>query len=689
MTHFLDARDVEPWLFLIPLLPFVGAAILGLLGRFMSRQSVALIACGAIFGAFAVALLALLPMALPVLSEGRPPRLLSQELGTWFASGALTIKASLVMDRLSAVLVAMITGVSLLIHIYSTEYMREDRSFARFFAYLNLFVGFMLTLVLANNLVLLFVGWEGVGLCSYLLIGFWFEDDAKASAGRKAFIVNRIGDVGMLIGLFTLFALFGSLDMLSVGDGAALQTLATAGYSLDALVPGGPLASLGLTYGQALTVATLALFVGATGKSAQLPLFVWLPDAMAGPTPVSALIHAATMVTAGVYLIARLSFLFALAPATMAVVTLVGAATALFAALVGFAQNDIKKVLAWSTISQLGFMMIGVGIGAYWQGTFHLLTHAFFKACLFLGAGAVIMGCHHEQDIRKMGGLWRRMPSTAITFLIGCMAITGLAPLSGFFSKDAILHYAHGAHLQGFEWVGPTAYWLGSLAALGTAFYMFRLFFLVFAGKARSDHAAHAHECGPAVTFPLWTLAILSVVALFWGLPWRPFALTAPTGELEALFQNFTRGAFALARRTLDVGQHGEAHGGLLAAMGVALLLAWVGGAAAALLYWKGLIAKLAPLFERAPMKQLRALAENRFYVDELYAFLIVRPFKALAFMLWRIVDTFVIDRLLIQGSARLTGWAGAALRYLQNGDVQRYAAAMVLGAVLLLWVLT
>ncbi len=718
-----DIRILQDSLYWIPLLPLLGALAIGLFGKRLGKGNVALIGCGTVGTSALLAASILVPMSFGKIF-GPEPLAVGNNLGVWFKAGTFTANASLLVDHLNAVLCMVVTGVGFLIHVYSTAYMAEDEGFHKFFAYLNLFVGFMLILVLANNVVLMFVGWEGVGLCSYLLIGFWYDDDQKASAGRKAFVVNRVGDFGFILGVFTLFALFGATD---INDMAGVGRTLSAGASgftaakLGALVPAGVLHSLGLTYGQSLTMACLLLFVGATGKSAQFPLYVWLPDAMAGPTPVSALIHAATMVTAGVYMIARLSFLFALAPDAMAVVASVGAFTALFAALMGFAQNDIKKVLAYSTVSQLGFMVLGVGIGAYWQAVFHLVTHAFFKACLFLGAGSVILGCHHEQDIRKMGGLRTKMPKTWLTFTVATLAITGFLPLSGFFSKDAILHFAHGASLAGHPDIGHIVFYVGSVAALGTAFYMTRLYFLVFEGAPRSHASEHAHEQGAAITFPLQVLAFLSVVALIWGWPWSPFALEVPpaSGHTMAIFEEFTRAPLAQAKRGLEMvaaaseshtvvaaaehaaagahsvaeAGHAAAHesheGGLLGAFIVAWLIAALGTAIAFLLYARGAIKRLDPFFEKGFGRKLYDAFANKFYVDEIYEAVIITPFKGAAHYVWKVVDVFAIDTVAVRGVARVVTFSGSVLRYLQNGDVQRYAAVMAVGAVLILWAIS
>ncbi len=682
-----DLRSIQDSLFYIPLLPFAGAAVLRLLGRQLGKGNVSIIACSTVFASFLLSAFILVPMAFPQVLAAQPvPVTLSHDLGSWFRAGSVDVRFSLYVDHLTAVMLAVVTGVSFVIHVYSTEYMRDDPDYHRFFAYLNLFVGFMLVLVLANNVVLMFVGWEGVGLCSYLLIGFWFEDDAKAYAGRKAFVVNRIGDFGFLLGVFVLLATFGATEMNAAGNGLPSIVSAARLADVSAPIPSGVLSVLGLTYGQALTAACLLIFVGATGKSAQVPLYVWLPDAMAGPTPVSALIHAATMVTAGVYLVARLSVLYALSPAAMVVVTCVGAFTALFAALMGFAQNDIKKVLAYSTVSQLGFMVIGVGIGAWWQAVFHLVTHAFFKALLFLGAGSVIQGCHHEQDIRRMGGLAGKMPATGFTFLVGTLAITGVAPLSGFFSKDLLLHYAHTARLAGFEHLPHVVYWVGTAAALGTAFYMFRLYFLTFSGAPRSEAAEHAQESGPAVRFALWVLAFGSVFGLGWGLPMIAFA-----DGRQVVFENFLNPVLAYSVR-LAHGHSGvySGFGGYLAANAagflVALAAAWAGLGVAFWLYRRGGIDRLSATLK--PGNRLYDAFANKFYVDELYDWFVVTPFKLVANALYQLVDTLAIEGLAIRGTTLTAEGLGKLLRLVQNGDAQRYAAVIAVAVVAIVWAL-
>ncbi|MFL5373804.1 MAG: NADH-quinone oxidoreductase subunit L, partial [Myxococcales bacterium] len=581
------------WLHLVPLLPLLGAIFNGLAGRWVPKSWVYTVALLAILCSFLLGLSAFLQVA----GEGGESAQIHETVYTWFAVGNLHVDVALALDRLSGTLVLVITGVGFLIHLYSVGYIDEDPGYWRYFAYLNLFVAAMLLLVLGDNLVAMFVGWEGVGLCSYLLIGFWFDDDTKAYAGRKAFVTNRIGDFGFLIGLFALFSIFGTA---SYGE---LQAAARAIGDPSQLIQGGLFA--GRSFQWAITFALLGLFVGACGKSAQLPLYVWLPDAMAGPTPVSALIHAATMVTAGVYLVARNSYLFSLAPAAMATVTLVGACTALFAALIAFVQTDIKKVLAYSTVSQLGFMFIGVGCGAWWAGVLHLVTHAFFKGCLFLGAGSVMHGMGDETDIRKMGGLWRKMPWTALTFGIATISATGIIPLAGFWSKDAILGNAMFSHNSAWHQVGPLAYGIGAVAALGTAFYRTRLYALTVLGAPRTPAAEHAHESSPVMWVPLLVLAVAATVALVLALPGSMIF----EHYLAPVFQNGTQRL--LATHHFHEGAHPA----------WPYFAAWVIAAAGTLVAWVMYVgpklawpSSLADLFPR-----LYRFTLDKFRVDELY----------------------------------------------------------------------
>jgi NADH-quinone oxidoreductase subunit L len=651
----------ESYLWAIILFPLAGAVVNGLAGRRIGRANVALVAVSAMLGALIVSSIA---FAWAVQGE-----VLHFRGDPWFrvagpdGRALVSIPWGLVVDRLSGTMIMVVTGVGTLIHVYSVGYMSHDRDRRRFFGFLNLFVASMLLLVLADNYLLLYVGWEGVGLCSYLLIGFWYTDEAKAFAGRKAFVTNRIGDFGFLIGLFALFSIFGT---------ASYGELAGMARTVDpaATIQGGLFA--GRTFQWAITLALLGLFVGACGKSAQLPLYVWLPDAMAGPTPVSALIHAATMVTAGVYLVARNSYLFTLAPAAMATVTIVGAATALFAALIAFVQTDIKKVLAYSTVSQLGFMFIGVGCGAWWAGVLHLVTHAFFKGCLFLGAGSVMHGMGDETDIRKMGGLWRKMPWTALTFGVATVAATGIVPLSGFWSKDAILGSALFSHNPAWHQVGPLAYGIGAVAALGTAFYMTRLYALTFLGAPRTPAAEHAHESSPVMWVPLLVLAVAAAVALVLALP----------GSM--VFEHYLAPVFqAGTDRLLRSGHfHAGAHPSwpYFAAWGIA--------AAGTLVAWVMYVgpATRSPADLAVAFPRLYRFAVDKFRVDELYEAVILEPVKLAAYLLWRIVDVFAVDGLLVNGVARVVGFVGGVVRLAQNGDVQRYAAIMAMAAAVILW---
>jgi len=642
------------WLHLVPLLPLIGAAICGLVGKWLPKSWVYAVALGSVLLSFLIGLRAFIGL-------GEPAPFFHELWFNWFSAGSLRVDMAFTLDRLSGALTLVVTGVGFLIHVYSVGYMEEDPGYWRYFSYLNLFIAAMMTLVLGDNLVAMFVGWEGVGLCSYLLIGFWFTDEEKAYAGRKAFVVNRIGDFGFLIGIFILFNQTGTVGIAQLNS---------------AVLP------LGVA-----SMAALCLFIGATGKSAQLPLYIWLPDAMAGPTPVSALIHAATMVTAGVYMVARLSHLYVSAPGVMAVVAVVGVLTALWSALIATSQNDIKKVLAYSTVSQLGFMFIGVGVGAFFAGTMHLITHAFFKACLFLGSGAVIHGLHGEQDIQKMGGLRKYMPSTRTTFLVATVAITGILPISGFFSKDEILGQA--LHTRAFSfltltpngsahltWLGPLVYAVGSFAAFLTSFYMWRCYFLTFSGEYRGPESVHPHESSSVMTLPLWILAALSVVGLVLGLPQ---AWVHGTGLQHWTWEHFSEGVFSRPR-----GGAPEEFSPYLG-YGIALIVGWAGWACSYALFFKRGLAGDELLTAR--VHGLRGALANKLYVDELYDFVIVRPFWALARGLFRVVDATLIDGLFVNGIPSLIAWVGAMARRFQNGDVQRYLAVTALGVAALLYV--
>ena len=548
------------------------------------------------------------------------------------------------VDSLTAVMLLIITGIGFLIHVYSIGYMHGDPGYTRYFAYLNLFVFAMLILVLADNYLMMFVGWEGVGLCSYLLIGFWYEKKSATDAGKKAFIVNRIGDFGFLLGMFTLFAAFGTLDFIPIFEQAEFFERAESTGS-------------NLVFGAStLAVATLLLFVGAVGKSAQIPLYVWLPDAMEGPTPVSALIHAATMVTAGVYMVARSSVLFDLA-GTGDVVAWVGVLTAVFAAIMALAANDIKRVLAYSTVSQLGYMFVGVGIGAYASGIFHLMTHAFFKGLMFLTAGSVMHAMSNELDMRKMGGLRSKLPITHITFLVGALAISGFPLLSGFWSKDEILHSA-------WEKGHPIIYVIGLVTAFLTAFYMFRLIFGTFYGKSRVDSQVHPHESPPVMWVPLAILAIPSALIGLALLSWKGH---------DSAFHHFIGGVFS---------HHGEkaAHhaDNVLLFMAISSIVGIAGIALAWVKYrdWT-------PLAQ--PQSAIHKLAAEKFYVDEIYNAVFVQPIKKVSqFVLWRGLDVSIIDGT-VNGVAFVVRTVGGSLRRFQTGVVQSYIVSMVIGIIIFL----
>ena len=652
----------ERMLLFIVLLPGLGALINGTLGQRLPRASVNLIACAALALAFLFSAEAVWHLYKSGAASNYPA--MSYVAYEWINSGGLSVPLKLVLDPLSGVMILIITGVGFLIHLYSTGYMAEDPGYARYFTYLNLFCCAMLILVLGGSIPVTFVGWEGVGMCSYLLIGFWFTDDAKAAAGKKAFIVNRVGDFGFLLGMIILYAQAGTLD-----------------YEALSLVAGAPETAAGIA--AVSTAVALLFFVGCAGKSAQIPLYVWLPDAMAGPTPVSALIHAATMVTAGVYLIARVNFLFALSGTAMWVVTCVGGATALMAATIGLVQTDIKKVLAYSTVSQLGYMFMAVGSGAYVAGVFHLMTHAFFKALLFLGAGSVIHGMHHEQDIRKMGGLSSRMKITHITFLIGCIAIAGVPGLSGFFSKDEILWNVFALSRQGSElpWLHWVVWIVGVLTAGMTAFYMFRLYFLTFSGECRADEhtRANIHESPLSMTLPLVVLAVLSIVAGYIGMPHLFHALPH---YLEGWLDQI----FAASRPVLSVRFEKSAEVGWeIGTMAVSVVAAFGGIGLAWFMYGSGRDVASQLARQLAPVH--RTLL-NKYYVDEAFEVTIIKPFIYLGRLLHKVVDEFIIDLLLVNGVAWLTESLGAVIKRLQSGNVQRYAAYVLMGLAAIIYLM-
>jgi NADH-quinone oxidoreductase subunit L len=645
-----------PLLSLIPALPLIGVWLSLVLGDRLGKRGTAWLACGVVGLAFVLALRAVLRLA------GLPEdaRVIVDPVYTWFQVGDFRANVSFLLDPLSAIMILVVTGVGFLIHVYSVGYMSHDPSFQRFFLYLNLFMFAMLVLVLADNFLLMFVGWEGVGLCSYLLIGFWYERPSAAQAGKKAFIVNRIGDFGFILGVLLLFANTGTIDFRAMF--AAAPTMFAVGST-------------------AITAATLLLFLGATGKSAQIPLYTWLPDAMEGPTPVSALIHAATMVTAGVYMVARTHVLFQLAPVSLETVAVIGAATALFAGTIGLAQNDIKRVLAYSTVSQLGYMFMACGVGAFGAGIFHLMTHAFFKALLFLGAGSVIHALSGEQDMRAMGGLANRVPWTHRTMLIATLAIAGIPPLAGFFSKDMIL----GEALKSGHW----GVWLaGVLGAMLTAFYMFRLYFLTFRGPSRVSHEAehHLHESPPSMIVPLVVLAVLSVVGGFVGPPFQ---------EEGSFFERWLHPVFADSPGPQGVQALVQAAGwesflhslGLSEAMGEWLLIAISVLAAAIGIFLAWQAYSRAPALAtrmRERLAGLHALLLNKYWIDELYDGSVVRPIHAFSRMLWRFWDEKVVDGM-VNGVGYLFEGTSAVLRLFQTGFVGTYATFFALGVVALL----
>jgi len=568
----------------------------------------------------------------------------------WFNFGGLNIPFELRIDKLSGLLVLIITGIGTLIHLYSISYMHEEECVGRYFSYLNLFCFSMLLLVMGNNLPLLFFGWEGVGLCSYLLIGFWYTETEKANAGKKAFIVNRIGDLGFLIGMFMLFQELGTLTL------SEISSLLANPDVVARIMP-------------SVTMICLALFVGATGKSAQMPLYVWLPDAMSGPTPVSALIHAATMVTAGVYMIARLSPLFELSPMALSVVAHVGAITALFAGSIAVAQTDIKKVLAYSTVSQLGFMFLACGVGAYQTAVFHLMTHAFFKALLFLGSGSVIHACSGEQDMTKMGALKKHLPHTHLTMLIGSLAISGIPFFSGFFSKDEILYSA-------IALPGGVSYLfvIGVLTAILTAFYTGRMMSLTFYGQKRYSHDVehHLHESPALMTFPLYVLAILAALGGFLGVP---HLLGDYLGHMPHYLSHWLDPVVPSKHLPL-VGVKIALHEGVvMAGSSIVAIISYFTGVA---LFKKHMFVKDI-LGAFSPVEKILA---NKYYVDELYAVIVVNPIKKISLFSANIIDKFVVDGA-VNGIGSKVKRLGTGLRFLQTGDIQTYAFMMLMGLVL------
>jgi NADH-quinone oxidoreductase subunit L len=687
----------------VVLAPLVGAAILGFFGKRMGERLVGLIACATIAVSFGSALAAFLQL-LDVAPEGAEGmRRLADPMFRWIEVGSFRAPFDLVLDPLSGVYVLFVTFVGFLIHVFATGYMHGEGGYYRFFAYLNLFMFNMLILILADNMLLMFVGWEGVGLCSYLLIGFYFRQEWPNSAAKKAFVVNRIGDVGFALAIMLTFQLLGTINFAEIAE--RVSGMAVDPFTGAAIFAGG------------LTTIAVLMFIGATGKSAQIPLFVWLPDAMAGPTPVSALIHAATMVTAGVYMVARTSEIYVHAPTAMLIVAIVGALTAVLAATIGLAQWDIKKVLAYSTVSQLGYMFLACGVGAFTAGVFHVVTHAFFKALLFLGSGSVILGMHHEQDMRRMGGLKKYMPITHLTMAVGWLAICGVPIFSGFFSKDEILYqtFATGAFGEQNAWIGKALWFVGAATAVLTAVYMTRLMALTFwsderheaahgdheekheAEEPAHDHGAAAHhdahsghglhggkphESPISMTLPLVVLAVLAAFGGFLGVP-------AGLGELVGFHHNYIEEF--MAPSLAEVGGHGAAavaagHGAAqgaaaahhdttteLVLTGISIVLAIAG------------ILVGVSVFRRRPLLEMPRLFENKWYVDEIYDAIIVRPIGWLSrFVLWEAIDIRTIDWT-VNGVGRLVRNAGVAMRYLHTGLVRGYVALILAGAAIVI----
>ncbi len=627
--------------YLIPLFPLLGFFIIGLGRNVLSKSVTGFLGSAVIFISFCLSILVFINVLKPDFNTQ------VLEYFPFINVGKLSIPFEFQIDQLTSVFLLIITGIGFLIHVYSASYMKEEdaKGYARFFCYMNLFVFSMLLLVLGGNFVIMFMGWEGVGLCSFLLIGFWFKNDNYNYAARKAFVMNRIGDFGFILGIFWLVQSFGTVSYHNLFDA---QT--------------GILSVIATKNSATLTGISLLLFVGATGKSAQIPLYTWLPDAMAGPTPVSALIHAATMVTAGIYMIARSNIIYTMSPVTMSIVAVIGLATAILAAIIALKQNDIKKVLAYSTVSQLGYMFLGLGVGAYSAAVFHVMTHAFFKALLFLGAGSVIHAMGGEQDINRMGGLGKKMKITYITFFIGCLAIAGIPPFAGFFSKDEILSAAFASN--------PLLYVIGLLGALFTAFYMFRLLALTFTGNFRGtdEQMHHLHESAAAITFPLICLAVLSIIGGLVGIP-------AGLMNNGNKFGDFLNPIFADSNKILaanETASHTELL--LMAVSSVLIIIVCI---------WAWNKYKK---YDNS-VKESGAFAkaiENKFYVDEIYDAIIVRPLKALSAFLKSVVERSGIDAL-VNGVGKAVSYGSRQIRLLQSGLVGSYILLMVAGLLLLL----
>lgn len=628
---------MDKYLWLIPVLPLIGFVINGLGRNVFSKGVIGFIGSAVVLASFGLAVATFLQIQ----STGKAVEV---NLYDWLTAGDFKVSFAFMVDQLSSIMLLIITGVGFLIHLYSVGYMHDDAGFGKFFSYLNLFIFFMLLLVMGSNYLIMFIGWEGVGLCSYLLIGFWYTNSDYADAAKKAFVMNRIGDLGFLMAIFIMAMLFKSISFHDVFTKA-------------------PALGAGNKY---ITYITICLFVGAVGKSAQLPLFTWLPDAMAGPTPVSALIHAATMVTAGIYMVARSNVLFSMSPVTLNIIAIVGMATACFAALIAMTQTDIKKVLAYSTVSQLGYMFLGLGVGSYTGAFFHVLTHAFFKALLFLCAGSVIHACSGEQDMRKMGGLRGKLPITFATMLIGTIAISGIPPFAGFFSKDEILAYTFIN--------SKTLYVIGVITAMFTSFYMFRMLFLTFSGKFRGTHEQehHLHESPFNMTLPLIILAILSIVGGFIGVPEALGGHHWLSHWLAPVFEK----SVALLPKAQEMEKSTE-----FLLMGIS-----AGGAILALIYAyvKYIKNGALPAQEGEETPALTSLSYHKFYVDEIYDFLIRKPLDALSGFLYNVVEKLGIDGL-VNGIGKGTVETSKGLRLLQTGNVGFYIFMMVVGIIALL----
>lgn len=616
---------------LIPLFPLLGWAINGLFGKKLSKSLSGIIASSAVFISFVFSVLMFVEISNAVQKSA------TVKVFEWISAGNLNIPFEFLIDSLSCLFLLIITGIGFLIHVYSTGYMKEDEGFSRFFAYLNLFVFFMLLLVMGNNYLIMFVGWEGVGLCSYLLIGFWFKNNEYNKAANKAFIMNRIGDLGFILGILLIFFSTGTTTFDGVFNGIA-----------------------GKSQGM-ITAIGLLLFIGAMGKSAQIPLYTWLPDAMAGPTPVSALIHAATMVTAGIYMVVRSNIIFASSPTASAVIAVIGLATALFAATIGFLQNDIKKVLAYSTVSQLGYMFLGLGVGAYTSGIFHVTTHAFFKALLFLGAGSVIHAMHHEQDMRKMGGLKKHLPITHLTMLIATLAISGFPLLSGFFSKDEIFAYVYAYN--------PLMWLLAVLGSVFTTYYMFRMYFLTFHGGFRGTEQQlhHLHESPKSMTFPLVVLALLTLLGGLMGIPEIFGGHHWLSGWLQPVMQ-----------RNIA---HLPPHSTEWLIMGLTIAAFFAAFYFTRQMFYVG---QVLPAQNDSQLKRWQLLIAQKYRVDELYESAIRKPLDGLA-RGFRWVDEKILDEL-VNGVGGVVAWSGSQVRRLQTGNIGFYIFGMVIGIILILF---